>query len=66
MKNKVPLSLLFIFSMAFLTVTSQTGSNKSVYKNIISCKGDKLMDGDKEFRFMGLAAPNIQQNESQI
>ncbi len=24
------------------------------------------MDGDKVFRFMGLAAPNIQQNESQI
>lgn len=34
--------------------------------NIITRDGDRLMDGDREFRFMSLAAPNIQQNESQI
>ncbi len=33
---------------------------------IITRKGDQLMEGDKVFRFLGLAAPNIQQNESQI
>ncbi|MFN8258270.1 MAG: hypothetical protein U0W24_21455 [Bacteroidales bacterium] len=33
---------------------------------IITRKGDKLYEGEKEFRFFGLAAPNIQQNESQI
>jgi mannan endo-1,4-beta-mannosidase len=33
---------------------------------IITRVGDKLMEGDKEFRFMGFAAPNIQQNESQL
>jgi len=49
-----------------INVYGQTGPQKSVYKNIITAKADKLMDGDQEFRFMGLAAPNIQQNESQI
>ncbi len=29
-------------------------------------RGDKLMDGEREFRFFGLAAPNVQQNESQL
>ncbi len=33
---------------------------------IITAKGDQLYEGDKVFRFMSLAAPNIQQNESQI
>lgn len=33
---------------------------------IIVRRGDKLYEGDKEFRFMSFAAPNIQQNESQI
>lgn len=33
---------------------------------IISRKGDQLYEGNKVFRFFGLAAPNIQQNESQI
>ncbi len=33
---------------------------------IITRKGDELFEGSKPFRFMGLAAPNIQQNESQI
>jgi len=29
-------------------------------------RGDRLMEGDREFRFFGLAAPNVQQNESQL
>jgi mannan endo-1,4-beta-mannosidase len=33
---------------------------------IITRKGDQLFEGEKLFRFFGLAAPNIQQNESQI
>jgi hypothetical protein len=49
-----------------INVTGQPKQVKSVYKNIVTRQGDKLMDGNKEFRFMGLAAPNIQQNESQI
>lgn len=40
--------------------------NESKDWPIIVRKGDKLYEGDKEFRFMSFAAPNIQQNESQI
>lgn len=33
---------------------------------IITRKGDQLFEDDRPFRFFGLAAPNIQQNESQL
>lgn len=33
---------------------------------IITRKGDLLYEGDKVFRFLGFATPNIQQNESQL
>jgi mannan endo-1,4-beta-mannosidase len=33
---------------------------------IIQRKGDALYEGGKPFRFIGLAAPNLQQNESQL
>ncbi len=36
------------------------------FQHFIVRKGDKLMNGDREFRFFGLAAPNLQQNESQL
>ncbi|MFO1476534.1 MAG: hypothetical protein U1F98_07775 [Verrucomicrobiota bacterium] len=34
--------------------------------NFVTRQGDKLMAGGREFRFLGLDAPNVQQNESQI
>jgi mannan endo-1,4-beta-mannosidase len=36
------------------------------FKRFVVRQGDKLMEGDRQFRFFGLAAPNIQQNESQL
>jgi len=33
---------------------------------IIVRKGDQLFEGDKIFRFLGMAAPNIQANENQV
>ncbi len=33
---------------------------------VIVRSGDQLLEGGKPFRFFGLAAPNIQQNESQL
>jgi len=62
-------SLLFAFSLFFLP--AENASSQTPYKgkrlaNFITRDGDKLMDGKKVFRFFGLAAPNIQQNESQI
>lgn len=65
-KIYLPLILAIMLSLPVITAQGQAEPTKSVYKNIITAKGDRLMDGDKEFRFMGLAAPNIQQNESQI
>lgn len=47
-------------------VFAQPISNPKDFANFIVRRGDKLMDGNKEFRFLGLAAPNIQQNESQL
>ena len=32
----------------------------------VTRKGDALYEGGKEFRFIGLAAPNIQAHESQL
>jgi hypothetical protein len=40
-------------------------STKSIWP-IITRRGDQLYEGDKIFRFFSLAAPNIQQNETQI
>jgi mannan endo-1,4-beta-mannosidase len=59
---KILILILFIFLPGFLLKTqSQTMSDIFIRR-----QGDKLMEGDRQFRFFGLAAPNIQQNESQI
>ncbi|NTW25860.1 MAG: cellulase family glycosylhydrolase [Lentimicrobium sp.] len=65
-KNIRILLITLILNLIIIWVHGQEVPQKSVFKNIITAKADKLMDGDQEFRFMGLAAPNIQQNESQI
>ncbi len=61
-------SLLF-FLVLFANTTSRVEAQKiATAKNwpIITRQGDQLMEGSKVYRFFGLAAPNIQQNESQI
>jgi mannan endo-1,4-beta-mannosidase len=62
---------LFFISLLFLQLhtraqSSTTGAAQKSNWPIITRKGDKLYEGNKAFRFFGLAAPNIQQNESQI
>ncbi len=57
----VNLMLLFPVSLSFAQPLHETK-----FRNFITREGDKLMNGSEEFRFFGLAAPNIQQNESQI
>jgi hypothetical protein len=54
-------------TIIFCCVTSLIFSQE-VKQNwpMITRKGDQLYEGEKVFRFFGLAAPNIQQNESQI
>ncbi|MBN2279594.1 MAG: cellulase family glycosylhydrolase [Candidatus Marinimicrobia bacterium] len=56
----------FYILLMILLVSITFGKNKNADWPIITRKGDQLYEGDKVFRFMGLAAPNIQQNESQI
>ena len=60
---------LIIFIQCSEICVAQTGDSSSrKYESwpIITRKGDQLMEGSSVFRFFGLCAPNIQQNESQI
>ena len=68
MKNRTFLRIAFILSLLSYGSGNQALAQmiKPVFKHFITRSGDKLMEGDKEYRFFGLAAPNIQQNESQI
>lgn len=61
------ISLIYLFSLFCLAprITFAQSTNKSDWP-VITRKGDQLYEGKKVFRFFGLAAPNIQQNESQI
>ncbi|QBN19505.1 glycoside hydrolase 5 family protein [Flavobacterium nackdongense] len=62
LKSVLVTALLILGTLAdFSQITAQNAAWP-----IITRKGDKLYEGTKVFRFMGLAAPNIQQNESQI
>jgi mannan endo-1,4-beta-mannosidase len=55
-----------LLTIAFINtnLTAQQSGNDSW--PIITRRGDQLYEGEKIFRFFGLAAPNIQQNETQI
>lgn len=65
---KFSIKSVLILSVGLLSVLPLKAQTKTASSNwpIITRKGDKLYEGDKVFRFMGMAAPNIQQNESQI
>ena len=67
--NVKKLFLLCLFSGLFLYNNAQNNDLKIKPRQnwpVITRKVDQLYEGDKVFRFFGLAAPNIQQNESQI
>ena len=58
-------SVLFIcLVIGFSAILS--AQSKPTSWPIITRQGDQLYEGKRVFRFFGLAAPNIQQNESQI
>jgi mannan endo-1,4-beta-mannosidase len=68
-KVKLLLLLVILSGLCFCTSKSTDKSSNADRKQdwpIITSKGDQLFEGEKVFRFFGLAAPNIQQNESQI
>ncbi|HAN79422.1 MAG TPA: hypothetical protein DCQ31_17485, partial [Bacteroidales bacterium] len=68
-KHKIVFLAIAGFFILFANTTSHIEAQKiATAKNwpIITRQGDQLMEGSKVYRFFGLAAPNIQQNESQI
>lgn len=52
-------------SPGFAQKEKQNAANDAKWP-IITRKGDQLYEGDKPFRFLGMAAPNIQANENQV
>jgi hypothetical protein len=62
------IKIITLLTLALLSIFPAIAQNKEQNTSwpIITRKGDKLYEGTKVFRFLGLAAPNIQQNESQI
>lgn len=66
--NTSTIKQIFLLIIAVISTLPAVAQTKVVNNTwpIITRKGDKLYEGNKVFRFMGLAAPNIQQNESQI
>ncbi len=60
------LSIALLLQLPGIVSKSAAQNPETGFRHFITRKGDKLMDGDQEYRFFGLAAPNIQQNESQI
>ena len=63
-------SICLVFLLHGTIICEAQSLNDLGHKNkswpIITRKGDQLMEGPSVFRFFGLCAPNIQQNESQI
>jgi mannan endo-1,4-beta-mannosidase len=57
--------LICLLPDAFAQLATNKTDKDSTWPIIVR-KGDALYEGNKLFRFLGLAAPNIQQNESQI
>ena len=67
MKNKYFFNASFwVLFLSFIQFAQAQVNPKSGNWPIITRKGDQLFEGDKVFRFFGLAAPNIQANESQL
>lgn len=60
----LPVAALIVMPMYGQKESKKAGSHHSW--PIIRRSGDQLFEGDKPFRFMGMAAPNIQANESQV
>ena len=63
-----PISVFVIFQVyVCLSISAAAQSFNGNYGwPIITRKGDQLYEGKNVFRFLGLAAPNLQQNESQL
>jgi mannan endo-1,4-beta-mannosidase len=52
--------------MVFFTVLFTSGNAGAGFKNFIRAEGDKLMDGDREYRFISFNIPNLHMIEDQM
>ncbi len=60
-KNTMMKSLLLLIVLLPFSVLAQSG-----FQNFISVKGNKLMDGEKEFRFISFNVPTLNYNEDEF
>ena len=59
--------LFYLFFILIITFAAGNSlAQKSVFKNFISAKNSKLMDGDKEFRFISFNIPNLNYVEDEL
>lgn len=65
--NRPIICLMLILACSLGVVYVQASqAEESTKTEFITRRGDKLYEGDKEFRFLGLAAPTLHQNEGQL
>ena len=55
-----------IIAISIVLMTISQTSAKSVFKNFITCSGDKMMDGRNELRFVSFNIPNIHYVEDNL
>jgi hypothetical protein len=58
--------LIFLLNLSAMAQTTATSGVHSQFHHFITRDGTRLMDGAKEFRFLGLDAPALLQNEDQV
>jgi len=59
--DALPVHLTILFLVLTMTICPSRGADKEEggFRNFISRSGDKLMDGDQEFRFIGANMPGL-------
>ncbi len=61
-----PFPFLPLFTLVVILLNPGPLFSEPMQKIFITRDGSRLMEGDREFRFLGLAAPNLHQNEGQL
>jgi hypothetical protein len=66
MKKNITLLFLLQVCCLFAVAWGESLKVEPKFEHFVVRKGDQLFEGDQPFRFLGLAAPNLQANESQF
>lgn len=59
-------AVLTAMSLLVLLIPSSSVRAESVFKNFVTCSADKLMDGDRELRFISFNVPNLHYIEDNL